>query len=78
MAHKDKKLGRYRKGVKPLRKMDWFPITSKFSGSCVICKKAYEAEERVMFRPNAIPGEKIAHIKCYLNRKENRSRWNTR
>lgn len=78
MAHKDKKLGRYRKGVRPLRKMQWFPIEAKFTGICVICRKDYEADERVMFNPDAKPGYKIAHIKCYMNRKENRSPWNTR
>lgn len=71
IKYRDKKLGRYRKGVKPIQSAtDYRIINAKFPGICAMCSQPYHLDERVIFKPDKEPGRKVAHISCFMTRKQ--------
>lgn len=83
IKYRDKKLGRYRRGVIPLgtkgKYPSWSPnkkkkkkkakykIISKYEGLCAICSGKYAIGMEVMYDPKKQSGMKVAHIDCYEN-----------
>lgn len=71
----ERKLGRYRKGVKnkDVKKYgDWVKVKSKFEGKCTLCHEEFEAGLETMYNKNRMPGAKMAHISCLLRSLEDK------
>lgn len=74
IKYRDKKLGRYRKGVGPMIgskrsrpkvSKGKHRMIAKFDGTCALCTKSYKAGSRIVYDPNKEPGRKCVHETCY-------------